>query len=112
MKNIPKRIYLRVGNVEITWSLQRIKEIDIAYILEKESHWISVEDRLPEISELDLWRKEVKTSDDFFTYSLEYGRRIGRYSYLYNGWILEGVGHTVTIIVTHFMPLPEKPQTK
>jgi hypothetical protein len=69
--------------------------------------WIDVNERLPEVSTTDEWRRESSFSDDVLV--SEGGRRwFGYYTPKYGGsWIVPG--RMGGIKVTHWQPLPELP---
>lgn len=71
--------------------------------------WISVSERLPEVGQSDNWNIGNKISVDVWTFS-EFGMKRGRYYHWVGIWTIDGVSSSNGINITHWMPLPNKPE--
>lgn len=100
MKNLPKKIYLNLGDgcfddadfrdiSEVTWSEEKVNDTDVEYV--RKSQWISVDERLPEDDETVL------------TYS-SYGYVLAYYSEQDRMWF--AYGNYGDINPTHWLPIP------
>lgn len=115
MKNLPKRIYLNIGDgvpddvdfrdlEEVTWSEERINDNDIAFT--RKPQWISVEEELPEEGQAIIIRvihKEVKSGKIFESYFDTF------YFEQYGFEIEERPQRGKISKVIHWMPKPDLP---
>lgn len=125
MKELEKLVYQALGEASMCWSqvpkgiFQSNKAVEIGKKLINaiqalsQSEWISVEDRLPEIGlneEFEHASEMILLSDGEFTYYGQYesSEEFGSYFIDANGDDFENDG----VEITHWMPLPQPPQTK
>jgi Protein of unknown function (DUF551) len=102
MKDIPETIYLQwepdPGPDGCTWCQDRINDDDVEY--HRAPAWISVEDRLPELGESVLiWDGQCRRVGFYL--------KTGEYYYYW-----ESTDDEYPLDITHWMPLPEPPETE
>ena len=102
IKSLRKEIEWKDMVIALAQREQAKAEAERDTLREKTPHWISVEDRLP-----NVWKNEdAGVLVNYMIYGPYFGANIGTYYKGAEEWLCAGL----PVTVTHWMPLPEAPE--
>lgn len=117
MKNIPERIFLNISKVDterfsdfgelvvsgenaVTWCHDKVNETDVEYV-KKQSPWINVKERLPEVDTGVFFTVECKDLHKGYFVGVYYGN--GHWESEHRIFLPDSsLGY-----ITHWMPIPK-----